>query len=202
MQLHTHAILGERISVKLTVIRGAGLVAKDRNMIGQKTSSDPYVEAYAKTNKMVSTFFGKTATIGKTVNPIWNERFDLEPRRENPKVTLKIFDEDFMSEPDAMGIVTIEIPTKPGDTTKWYDIPESSAKNASGKLQVRVQTAMVPTPEWRIEYLETEVDRLTGELSKTNIAAPKAGRNSLEPTVEFLNQEHKDLLKQRMQLGH
>jgi Ca2+-dependent lipid-binding protein len=175
IQQHTNEILGERISVKLTIMQGTGLVAKDRNyFMGKKTSSDPYVEVYASTSEMISTYIGKTATIDKTVDPIWNERFDLEPRRDNPKVTLKIWDEDYLSEPDAMGVVKIEIPTKPGDTTEWYDIPESSAKNASGKLQVRLETGMVANTKWHIEHLEKEVERLTGELSKTNIAAPMA----------------------------
>jgi hypothetical protein len=202
IQHHTNTILGERISVKLTVIQGTGFVVKDPNLIGQKTSSDPYVEVWASTSKMISTFIGKTATIEKTVDPIWNERFDLEPRHDNPKVTLKIWDEDYSSEPDAMGVATIEIPTKPGDTTEWYDIPESSANNASGKLQVRLETAMVANPKSHIEHLEKEVERLYGDLSRTAIAAPAAKRNSLEPTMEFLQQQHKDLLKEKTQLQH
>jgi hypothetical protein len=83
--------------------------------MGQKTSSDLYVEGWASTNKMILTFIGKTATIiEKTGGPIWNEGFDLEPPRENPKVVLKSLVEDYLSEPDVMGaVVTIEIPTKP-----------------------------------------------------------------------------------------
>jgi hypothetical protein len=112
---------------------------------------------------------------------------------------LKIWDEDFMSEPDAMGTLTIEIPTKKGDTTDWYDVPKNSAKEASGQIQVRLETSMVYNPKWRIEHLEREVERLEGELSKTKIAAPGAGRNSLETTMEFLHHEYKDLLKEKMQ---
>jgi hypothetical protein len=123
------------IKLKLTILQGTGLVAKDRNLLGRKTTSDPYVEVWAN-NEMIA----KTCTIWKTLDPTWNETFTLKLSGDAPKIALKIWDEDRMSEPDAMGTVTIEIPTKRGDTTEWYDVPKNSAKHASGQLQVRLET--------------------------------------------------------------
>jgi hypothetical protein len=64
---------------------------------------------------------------------------------QNPFCLLKIFDEDMLSEPDAMGSVRIPIPTtnKQLDSTQWYSIPADSAKNASGKVQVRIETNVI-----------------------------------------------------------
>jgi tellurium resistance protein TerZ len=57
---------------------------------------------------------------------------------------LKIFDKDMLSPPpNAMGVVRIIIPAiNDVDTTEWYDVPPDSAKNASGKLQIRIQTSI------------------------------------------------------------
>jgi Ca2+-dependent lipid-binding protein len=197
IQETTNAILGRKMSVKLTIIQGEGLVAKDKNILGQKTSSDPYVEVWVKFKEI-----GKTATQNKTLDPIWNERFDMELKRDNPKVVLKIWDEDFMAEPDPMGIITLEIPTEIGaDTTQWYDVPEGSAKNASGRLQVRLELDLFDDPKTHIEQLEKNVEGLHAELSKAIVTAPGEGQNSLAPTVEFLQQNHKVLLKEKMNLA-
>lgn len=129
----------EKINVQLTVLQGEGLVAKDRNLFGKKTSSDPYVEVWSLGQRIV----GKTKTHYKTLSPTWNQTFSIDFREEQaPFVDLKIWDEDRLSSPDAMGTVTIQIPTKTGDTTQWVDVPPESAKKASGKLQVRLQTTI------------------------------------------------------------
>jgi Ca2+-dependent lipid-binding protein len=193
IQETTNAILGRKMSVKLTVIQGEGLVAKDTNMLGKKTASDPYIEVWVKFKKV-----GNTATQEKTLDPIWNERFDMDLKRDNPEVVLKIWDADFMSEPDSMGIITLNIPTEIGaDTTQWYDVPEGSAKNASGRLQVRLEIALFDDPKTRIEQLEKNVEGMHAELCKATVAAPKKGQNGLAPTMEFLQQNYKDLLKER-----
>ncbi len=56
---------------------------------------------------------------------------------------LKIFEEDMLSAPDAMVVFLIIIPAiNDIDTTEWYDVPPNSAKNPSGKLQIRIQTSI------------------------------------------------------------
>ena len=149
----------DKIHVEMEILAGDDLVAKDRNLMGRKTTSDPYVEVYPMNNpkpifkngKSLQDYkIGKTETQKKTLNPKWTKNkfvFDIiHPWR----VTLKIYDEDLLSDPDLMGIVTIPIPVPPNptttqlnDTTNWYNIPKDSAKNAKGRLQVRFVTKLL-----------------------------------------------------------
>ena len=131
----------DKIVVKMTIIQGEGLVAKDRNLIGQKTSSDPYIQVWQNEQKMI----GKTDVQMKTLAPKYNDTFLLEysPAGKNGYadiVSLKIFDYDRYSDDDHMGTVTILIPTATSTTTKWYSIPGFSAKNATGRLEVSMET--------------------------------------------------------------
>ena len=126
--------------IEMTVIAGNDLVAKDRNLLGRKTTSDPYVEVYLEDSIILH---GKTKTIYKNLNPEWNTKFKFwisDPW----KVTLKIYDEDKMSSPDLMGVVTVNVkPVDGGDQTAWYEVPKDSAKNAKGKLQLRFKTKLL-----------------------------------------------------------
>ena len=86
---------------------------------------------------------GKTQTIYKNLNPTWNKTFNFEVS-EPWKVTLKIYDEDLLSDPDSMGVVTLTVPAVDGgDSKTWFDIPKDSAKNAKGKLQIRFCTKLL-----------------------------------------------------------
>jgi tellurium resistance protein TerZ len=135
----------KQIHVQLTLIKGTGLVAKDRNMLGKKTSSDPYVEVWAK-NHQVPMRLGRTRTKKKTLEPLYNQTFTIDFQQgtsaEHPVFVLKIFDEDLLSEPDPMGIVTVPILPQVADDTRWYDVDPNSADVASGKLQIRLQTTV------------------------------------------------------------
>jgi tellurium resistance protein TerZ len=139
------AMTENQVNVQLTLIKGTGLVAKDRNMFGKKTSSDPYVEVWAKHHQKPMRL-GRTATKTKTLEPVYNQTFTIEFQQvtstEHPVVVLKIFDEDLLSKPDLMGTVTVPILHQGADCTKWYEVDPNSAKNASGKLQIRLQTTV------------------------------------------------------------
>jgi len=127
----------EHIEIQLTVIQGQGLVAKDKNLFGKKTSSDPYTEVWCN-RKCV----GKTSTKNKTLDPVWNKKIMFKIKSPAPFI-LKVYDEDLMSSPDLMGVVSIPCPTTPGIITNWYEIPTDSAKNASGKLEVKIETSFI-----------------------------------------------------------
>ena len=132
---------------RLQIHRGADLAAKDRNLLTRKkTSSDPYIEIWRNFPTQMA---GKTATIYKTLEPTFHETFQLMwtkkelSRRirtnQQARVTLKVWDEDKFSSPDAMGDVEIPIPL-PGEcltiTKQWFLIDPESARNAKGQLQV------------------------------------------------------------------
>ena len=52
--------------LKLSILQGRALAAKDRNALGQKTTSDPYVEIWAYNTRV-----GTTSVKKKTLNPDW-----------------------------------------------------------------------------------------------------------------------------------
>jgi tellurium resistance protein TerZ len=151
------------IDVELTLIRGDDLAGKDRNVFGKKTS-DPYVEIFTSdgaTNKNVA----KSKTIKKNVSPTWNEtfRFSVSTTLEDAiPVQLKIYDEDLLTDPDLMGIVTVLIsPMASQDSTSWFDVPPESAKNAKGKLEIAIKTKVhKPRVLVRGNAFELNLDRI------------------------------------------
>lgn len=137
----------EKLIVQVTIVEGQDLVAKDRNFLGKRTTSDPYCELF-KLDQVVASH--KTSTQYKNLNPQWNETFivqfqDKECR--NASITIKVWDDDKLSAPDAMGAVTIPIPAKKSPTEyktdEWYTIPPESAKNAKGSLHVVIDVTVV-----------------------------------------------------------
>lgn len=148
----------EAVELNFTLLKGEGLAAKDRNMMGKRTTSDPYCIIELETSippagrstraKKEVAKIGKTQVIKKTVNPDWNETFSttlpcavLQDPKNPPKISFKIFDYDKGSDDDPMGTVTIPIkfdPPKNSSTTEWYTVPKDSAKNAKGKLQIQM----------------------------------------------------------------
>lgn len=129
---------------KVTVLSGSGLVAKDRNMFGKKKSSDPFVKVVAN-GKLV----GRTETQYKTLDPVFTAGgpFPAEFEGDQLKLELKIYDEDKLSADDPMGTVTLTLVCAqdyyPLPKTQWYEVPKDSAKKASGKLQVMIQSPRI-----------------------------------------------------------
>lgn len=186
----------EQMKVQMTIVRGSGLAAKDRNVLGQRTTSDPYCEVLNSNSKLL----GRTRTIEKTLNPVWNERFDMEVRLSKAVVIVRIWDEDYMSEPDAMGTIRLMVPTQPGETVEWYQVPTYSAKNACGRVQIRFHVEMIPDPRWEVDRLEKQVERLTQELETTRLETPEEYQNCLQPTMQFLKAKNKELLVLKQKL--
>lgn len=142
----------------VTLIKGEGLAAKDRNLMGREYSSDPYVvmELQTTVNEEATTLqIGKSKTLYKTLSPEWNETFTLEQPvsadalmdpANPPTLVFRIFDYDFgMTADDAMGVVTIPITelSKDSSTTEWYEVPASSAEGAKGKIQVAIESKII-----------------------------------------------------------
>ena len=133
----------EKVDVTLTILKAKDLVAKDRAMLGlgKKTSSDPYIEVWLDSPHM-KRCMGKTLTKYQTLEPEYKQTFQINIRgNEGGSILLKVFDEDKGSAPDAMGFVEIRIPVhKEIDEKKWLDIPAESARNASGKILIKMKT--------------------------------------------------------------
>jgi len=152
------------LRVILTVHSASGLVAKDRNMFGKKTSSDPYAKVYFG-DKAV----GKTAVKKKTLEPVWETRVkhtlginDAERVRHAapsassvgavPSFVVALFDHDVASADDPMGQVTVPV-TLNGIAAETFQVvpgrPKSRGhcKNAKGTIKISVQVSTVLLPD-------------------------------------------------------
>jgi hypothetical protein len=147
------------MQLHIVVLKGKDLAAKDRNLLGQKTSSDPYVKVSINSTiddkdqggpVTTETPLGQTQTILKTLNPEWKAPFAVHlPKNvwkdpnNLPSLKLDIYDYDEMTEDDHMGLVTIPLalfPPKEFEMTEWYDVDPESCRNASGRVQVQLKT--------------------------------------------------------------
>ncbi|EJK45865.1 hypothetical protein THAOC_35499, partial [Thalassiosira oceanica] len=152
------------LRVILTVHSASGLVAKDRNMFGKKTSSDPYAKVYFG-DKAV----GKTAVKKKTLEPVWETRVkhtlginDAERVRHAapsassagavPSFVVALFDHDVASADDPMGQVTVPVSLN-GIAAETFQVvpgrPKSRGhcKNAKGTIKISVQVSTVLLPD-------------------------------------------------------
>lgn len=135
------------LTVDVEVLQARGLIAKDRSLLGKRTS-DPYIEVHYGQE-----LIGKTRTIKKNVSPVWNEKFQLSVGADaallmihpgsQAHLELRIFDEDKGPNDDPMG--TVLVPLKPQDTATsqtWYPVGKGTGKffchNAQGEVEVKV----------------------------------------------------------------
>jgi Ca2+-dependent lipid-binding protein len=132
----------DSMTLRITIIQGSDLVAKDRNLLGKKTSSDPFVQILVGTGKSYDRL-GQTKTIYKNLSPQWNETVSAQVKfihHGGSQLRFHIYDEDKLSNPDSMGFVTLPLVWKDSATSpQWYEIPKDSAKNAKGKIQLQIQ---------------------------------------------------------------
>ena len=89
--------------LKLGVIQGRGLMAKDRG-----GTSDPYYKIITVYDG-VETEIQKSRTIQKTVNPSWKDelRLSIEPKDEF--LIIRLFDYDFGMSDDFLGQVSFDL---------------------------------------------------------------------------------------------
>jgi Ca2+-dependent lipid-binding protein len=147
-QTHFEAPI-DKMNIQIQVIQGTGLVAKDRNLLGKKTTSDPYVVVSLLSSRGQKLEIGRTKTIYKNLSPSWDctltaaiPYLQYGPSAGNTILLFQIFDEDQMSAPDSMGVIKIPLvwnDARPSGPT-WHDVPKDSAKNASGKIQLKISS--------------------------------------------------------------
>lgn len=132
------------IEVKVNILEGRGLVAKDKNLFGRSTTSDPYVKIFHANN-----YIGKTAIVWKTLNPMWkNQRFCIAAipnvLDSYDMIECNIYDHDTLSTDDSMGTVLIPIPRRFHEKVRmWYPVEKGKGgdycRNATGDLHVEVE---------------------------------------------------------------
>lgn len=134
------------LQVKVTILEGRNLVAKDKNFLGKKVSSDPYVKVFHGPNKM-----GKTCIVKKSLDPKWEDAretfvVNVIPRALDVYKTIEcnIFDHDQLSTDDSMGTCFVNIPSSLNVRhTAWYPVEKGEGKNycrnAKGELKVEIE---------------------------------------------------------------
>jgi len=153
------------LKVTLTIHNATGLIAKDRNMFGKKTSSDPYVKVFYNSE---SKPIGKTSVKKKTLNPEWEHQIkhilginDGEKVRHAlptasqmgnvPTLQLVLQDSDKLGNDDNLGQVFVPIILGGMDHQKFQvttGAPNSKffCKKAKGEIYISytVTTLLLP----------------------------------------------------------
>jgi hypothetical protein len=168
------------LEIRVCVKEGRSLVAKDINLFGRPTTSDPYVKVYHGPHKI-----GKTAIIKKTLDPVWdNETFRIPvvPRALDvyQNIECNIFDHDNLSSDDPMGTVFIPIPkTKNEKVTEWYRVERGEGinfwKNAKGEISVEVEVRTQLNQSFKRQLFKTASQR------SMTMDEKEAARRSFKP---------------------
>lgn len=172
------------VDLELTVVKADGLAAKDTNIFGMKTKSDPYVEVRLCPQGCLGNpdetkiLVGKTVPKMKTLAPRWDKSFKIShPKKDLGQMAvfeLTIMDYDRGNDDDLMGVVQVPI-NRTGTTTKWYGVPATSAngEEATGRVQctlanfsgVKTHAELQAQAENRSQQANENVDKPTKDLS-------------------------------------
>jgi len=143
----------ECFEIRLVIVQGDQLVAKDRNYLGKWTSSDPYVKVALQPSGSANgeLFLGRSKTVQRDLSPVWNAEFNatmpLEELTEDAMFEITIYDFDRFGDDDCMGIVPVHVAPmmqphgnkNTNSTKKWYGVPVLSASRASGRIQCTLE---------------------------------------------------------------
>ena len=140
------------LTIKIEVYRARDLIAKDRNLLGKRTTSDTYVKV-----QIGNTLVGKTKVAPKTLNPLWKSEFSYvlgadsaahifeQQRGDTPSqlsAVLTLWDHDNIGADDAMGTVVVPLDPLNGNISQWFPVGTGSGnafcKNAKGEVEVKI----------------------------------------------------------------
>ena len=115
--------------LRVHVIEARGLIAADKNILGQRTSSDPYC---------VLSLSGESTTVtgrvvSNTLNPVWDELLSLQVRVPVQNVLLDVYDKDVAGS-DVLGHVSIPLERLPNGKVQAGWIPLTSPNQAEADL--------------------------------------------------------------------
>ena len=104
----------------------------------------------------------------KTLNPVWDQKFNFIVPDAEEKLLIEIFDEDLVGKDDQLG--TLEIPLKPlvnkGYSEQAYNITKPDGKGTYGTLTIGINFTASPNQQVMIETLSRENQILRGEVQK------------------------------------
>ena len=202
----------------MEIKRGRNLAAMDRNVgkLGRKTSSDPFVKVYGGKE-----YLGKTGVEECTLNPTWNEKFQLVlgaddanfilSKKGAVKMEFRLFDYDRHKEHDSMGVVKVPLKCLEPPSTKWYKVTQGKGKyfckDASGEIEItmavsaRKMLSLVRGNNHILEFndiriglgWDVEANGKTIDLDTSCVALDKKGNILMNETVYYGNTTNSNL---------
>jgi len=188
------------VVVVMEVVRARNLVPKDRSKFlsrvmgasSRSWTSDPLVQVYHEGNLV-----GRTKTVYKDLNPVWNEKMDLLLDGDDStllkpvKLTFAILDHDALSYNDPMGVVEVELNLLETSTVqKWYPVQKGEGDlhcdNATGELELVLSVSARCIPALEVG------DRLATDAQQGNNPFCVAVRYTLP---SLFDDEHRDYVK-------
>jgi hypothetical protein len=108
-----------KLQMNLTVVKACDLPAADRG-----GTSDPFVQIKLAKHKV------RTKTIKKTLNPEWNENYEMKDLLLTDKMVVTVWDYDVIGKNDLLGQVEIPLSKIELNTPceKWYEVPMEFAE--------------------------------------------------------------------------
>jgi hypothetical protein len=95
--------------LKVRLMEGRGLIAADTNILGQRTTSDPYCVVTLSRDRTRRS----TRVISSTLNPVWNEILEMPVRFPVQLIEIDIFDKDVAGSDDFIGKIVIPLERLP-----------------------------------------------------------------------------------------
>ena len=106
--------------LRVRIIEARGLVAADTNLLGQKTSSDPYCVVSLSRDRTRRS----TRVISSTLNPVWNEILEMPVRLPVQFLEIDIYDKDVTGSDDYIGKAFIPVERLPNgkSISGWFPV--------------------------------------------------------------------------------
>ncbi|CAJ1966126.1 unnamed protein product [Cylindrotheca closterium] len=180
------------LEVRVHILKGRNLVAKDHNIFGKPTTSDPYVRVLHNNH-----YVGETAIVWKTLNPTWKEERFILPVVHKTLIRCNelesvLMDRDKFSKDDNMGTVMVPIPQNLNmKVCQWYKVgtgqPGSPnyCPDPTGELQVEVEVRQLLSKRFKRQLHRKSSDSFSLSSSSSGrnlfVASPKKQRKQQPP---------------------
>jgi hypothetical protein len=129
----------------ISVLRSRDLIAADRGIMGIRSTSDPYIRLYAGGKSR------QTKVVMKTLNPEWNEHFELllEPEHRRGELQLECFDFDALSADDSLGQVAIPLEHLVHEQRyrQWHTLCSTNSSVSKGEVELQFQLLILSDEE-------------------------------------------------------
>ncbi|XP_015784242.1 E3 ubiquitin-protein ligase NEDD4-like isoform X3 [Tetranychus urticae] len=132
-------------TLRLKIIEGKSLAKKD--LFG---ASDPYAKIGLVTLENEIVYTACTKTKKRTLNPQWDEEFQLRAIPDQHKLIIEVFDENRLTRDDFLGMVELplnNIPTEHPERTissKLYILRPKSSPKVKVRGQLKLYVAFLP----------------------------------------------------------